>query len=193
MSTRRELPELPSGGPIIVGVDGSAPSVLAVRWAVDEGRRRGCPVVAVMAWQPDPAVAGPQPVLALPYKPSESTRQRYAAVLDEAVSAAVAGTREPLPAQETLIGWAPQVLAERAAGASLLVLGSHGRNWLAEKILGSVSGYCVRHAPCPVVVIPALLTEPVKAAEPAAEKSARAAHDRNVVHATVPATPGPLL
>ena len=35
---------------IIVGVDGSAGSERALRWAVEEGRFRGAEVRAVMAW-----------------------------------------------------------------------------------------------------------------------------------------------
>jgi hypothetical protein len=63
-----------------------------------------------------------------------------------------------------------------AADADLLVVGRQGHSWLAEKLLGSVSAYCVRHATCPVVIIPAHKT---------VEQ-----HERHVVAA--PATPGPL-
>ena len=37
-------------GTIIVGVDGSAAAAEALRWAVDEGGRRGWEVEAVLAW-----------------------------------------------------------------------------------------------------------------------------------------------
>jgi nucleotide-binding universal stress UspA family protein len=41
-------------------------------------------------------------------------------------------------------------------GASALVLGSRGRGGLKRALLGSVSDYVVRNAPCPVVVIGAV-------------------------------------
>jgi len=40
-----------------------------------------------------------------------------------------------------------------AEGASIAVVGSHGRGSLGRLLLGSVSDHVVRHAPCPVVVI----------------------------------------
>ena len=38
-------------------------------------------------------------------------------------------------------------------GAAVLVVGSRGRGGLKRAVLGSVSDYLVRNAPCPVVVI----------------------------------------
>jgi nucleotide-binding universal stress UspA family protein len=38
--------------------------------------------------------------------------------------------------------------------ADLMVLGSHGRSGLERALLGSVSEHVVRHAPCPVLVVP---------------------------------------
>jgi len=49
-------------------------------------------------------------------------------------------------------GQAAEVLLQAARGADLLVVGSRGRGGFAAA-LGSVSRYCVRHAPCPVVVV----------------------------------------
>jgi nucleotide-binding universal stress UspA family protein len=44
-------------------------------------------------------------------------------------------------------------VAERL-GVDVVVVGSHGRTGLARIFLGSVSEHVVRHAPCPVLVIP---------------------------------------
>jgi Universal stress protein family len=41
-----------------------------------------------------------------------------------------------------------------AQATDLLVVGSHGHSSLVNALLGSVSAECVRHATCPVVVIP---------------------------------------
>ena len=37
--------------------------------------------------------------------------------------------------------------------ADAVVVGSHGRGLLKQMVLGSVSDYVVRHAPCPVLVV----------------------------------------
>jgi len=39
-------------------------------------------------------------------------------------------------------------------GCDLIVMGSHGRKTLSRWLLGSVAEYVVRHAPCPVMVVP---------------------------------------
>jgi nucleotide-binding universal stress UspA family protein len=44
------------------------------------------------------------------------------------------------------------VVAEEI-GADLVVVGSHGRGFLKQLMLGSVSEHVVRHAPCPVLVV----------------------------------------
>jgi nucleotide-binding universal stress UspA family protein len=45
------------------------------------------------------------------------------------------------------------VVVDAAEGADLLVVGNRGHGGLAEALLGSVGQYCVRHAPCPVVIM----------------------------------------
>lgn len=44
--------------------------------------------------------------------------------------------------------------AARSSAADLIVVGSHARGALKAALLGSVSSDVVRHAPCPVVVVP---------------------------------------
>jgi len=62
--------------------------------------------------------------------------------------------REGKPAEAIL-----KVAGEVAAGlsdpeSSLIVMGTNGRNDLMERLLGSVAENVVRHAACPVLVIP---------------------------------------
>lgn len=49
--------------------------------------------------------------------------------------------------------WREIVRAADELGATLLVIGSHGKRSLAELILGSTVENATKHAPCPVLVV----------------------------------------
>jgi nucleotide-binding universal stress UspA family protein len=79
-------------------------------------------------------------------------------VLDTSVEKAV-GTASDVPVEKRLVAHRPApALTHAAEGAALLVVGSHGRGELPGMQLGSVAGYCVHHAPCPVLVFRAAHT-----------------------------------
>jgi nucleotide-binding universal stress UspA family protein len=54
--------------------------------------------------------------------------------------------------------------AAKAAGADLLVMGTHGRRGFQRLILGSVAERCVRQATLPVLLVPAAAGAPADAA-----------------------------
>jgi hypothetical protein len=58
------------------------------------------------------------------------------------------------------------VLVERFQGAAALVLGNRDHVGIDRLLVGSVSHYCLSHASCPVVAVPAT---PVRV--PAAERA----------------------
>jgi nucleotide-binding universal stress UspA family protein len=145
-------------GTIAVGVDGSAPSLAALRWAADEARLREARLVAVHAWAHSPLVAVPGPGLAPLPEPDlpgqvEALREAAAAELDDALSEAFAG-EPPVEIERKLVeGPAGEVLERESASADLVVVGSRGRSALAAALLGSVSEHVAGHAACPVVVV----------------------------------------
>jgi nucleotide-binding universal stress UspA family protein len=105
----------------------------------------------------------------------EAERARADEVLATAVDA-VRGPALTVPiATEVLEGDPAQKLAEAARDADLLVVGSRGHGHLRHAVLGSVSEGCVRHATCPVVVLPVPHEESVHVTELAkAEQRAQA-------------------
>ncbi|HZT64489.1 MAG TPA: universal stress protein [Acidimicrobiales bacterium] len=136
---------------IVVGIDGSDASRLALRWAWDEAALRGAELHVVHACT-YPVVSGfgavmpplPAPGLIL----GEAERmvdQQLEEVLGEA-----AGDRV---VREVVFGTASGVLVEASKGADLLVVGARGRGGFTGLLLGSVSQQCVHHARCPVVVL----------------------------------------
>jgi nucleotide-binding universal stress UspA family protein len=129
-------------GRIVVGVDGSAGSVTALRWAAEEAARRGVPLLAVAAYRRNldlmPALGARDPA------------QVAQDMLAGAIEAAGAGDVETLAVE----GPAAVRLEQLAADADLLVVGTRGRGPAGAALLGSVSMHCVSHATCPVVVVP---------------------------------------
>lgn len=136
---------------IVVGVDGSEGSIVALRWALDEAKLREATVDAVHTWE-HPYVGELAGMAAYPV---EGDELEHAArdVLTTSIERAGPTTArvEPILAY----GSAPSVLLDTAKGADLLVVGSRGRGGFAGLLLGSVSQQCVHHAPCPVVIVPA--------------------------------------
>ncbi len=153
-------------GPIVVGVDGSAGSVAALRWALAEAHLRGAPLRLVHAYQLPYHLAGDSAVGLGPAAPvgyASQDLERLRESLEQAARRALAGTLERADGeavdgieveQKIVEGPAAQILIEAGRGAALLVLGSRGRGGFAGLLLGSVSQQCAQHPPCPVVILP---------------------------------------
>ena len=81
--------------------------------------------------------------------------------LDTAIKEA--GDGGPVDVRSVIVyGHPAQALVEASAGAQLLVVGSRGHGGFVGMLLGSVSGYVIAHASCPVLVI----RHPVSASAP---------------------------
>lgn len=156
---------------IVVGVDGSAGSDAALRWALAEGRLRGARVRVVSAYQvpqlPVDGVAfGAPGVLTSASSSDEVDRLRVAAedeakrVSADALMRAGAAAEGIAAEPAALEGPPAETLIEAGRGAELLVVGSRGRGGFAGLLLGSVSQQCAQHPPCPVVILPPEESEP---------------------------------
>lgn len=158
--------------PVVVGVDGSTAAQAALRWAVEDARRRGCRVDAISAWHSDRGmVIGPMPTEVGMRLSPETVRAEQQAMLDQSVA-----ELDGVEIRRILFEGDPRTaLVEASKSAELIVVGNRGHGPITEAILGSVSSYCVHHAACPVVVIREAKVEE----EP---------HE-----APLPLTPGPLL
>src|SRR5918996_1945776 len=145
-------------GTIVVGVDGSAPSLAALRWAADEAKLRDARLVAVHAWvfiPPAPLAEpglGPIPAADLPAQleaQRDAAEAEFRAEIEEAFSGA-----PPVEIERKLTEEDPrEALEKESKSADLVVIGSRGRSGIAAALLGSVSKHVVDHAACPVVVI----------------------------------------
>jgi nucleotide-binding universal stress UspA family protein len=136
---------------VVVGVDGSETSLKALRYAVEEGKRRGWGVRAVHAWAmpPDLATLGGF-VLDVDRGKLEQAHRK---VLDDAVEGV--GDTGGVEIERVMVeGQAAERLLEAAGAEDVLVVGSRGLGGFANLMLGSISQECARHARCPLVIVP---------------------------------------
>ncbi|KRE72786.1 universal stress protein [Arthrobacter sp. Soil762] len=132
---------------IVVGVDGSAPSRVALEWAVDEARRRNGEVQAVTAWQFPTVTVGMEGLVQDPEVFSQAARRLQEETLKRVDSTGV------LVNGEVVQGGAASVLLQAAEKADLVVVGSRGLGGFTGLLLGSVSAQLVHHSPSPVLVV----------------------------------------
>jgi nucleotide-binding universal stress UspA family protein len=135
---------------VVVGVDGSAESVAALRWAARYATATGARVRALLAWHYPGAAGGPPTG-----KAPEAIHDQTDAEMHETLDAAIAKAGQEAAGVEkgTAYGHPAQVLIEASEEAGLLVVGRHGHGAFSGMLLGSVSIHCVTGAHCPVVVI----------------------------------------
>jgi BASS family bile acid:Na+ symporter len=138
-------------GPVVVGVDGSPGSELAVEYAMEATTRHGLQLVAVHVTDKGSASGlrsgGGGFAVAAP--------DRATGLL--AISAALKAGRSEFPAVEVRevveTGSPAERLLAECSDAALLVVGSRGHGGFAGLLLGSVGRAVLEAAACPVAVV----------------------------------------
>ncbi|MFF4113234.1 universal stress protein [Streptomyces sp. NPDC001714] len=135
--------------PLVVGVDGSDGSLLAVDWAADEAARHDLPLRLVYASRWERYEAG---------VPSDGTERPPERVLAEhIVASAVERAAQRGPDVKVTADILPddpvRALLHEGDDAHALVTGSRGRGELTGLLLGSVGLAVAAKARCPVVVV----------------------------------------
>jgi nucleotide-binding universal stress UspA family protein len=143
-------PQNPASGRIVVGVDTSEASTRALRFACEFARATGDKVTVLHAWHPPTVVmdrSGYLPPISADLLPeAESTLGRI-------VEQARTDHPDVDIAGEIYSGLAERGLIDASQSASLIVMGSRGRDVVSEVVLGSVSRYVLHKAHCPVTVV----------------------------------------
>ncbi len=139
---------------IVVGVDGSDHSRMAVEWAVKEAGIRQAPLtvlsvhpVALSSWTGAP----------INFPTDQPEENKLHAVVQELTDKVVGQVGGPKPSSvtvRTVSGGPALELINASEDADVLVVGSRGTGGFARLVLGSVSTQVVQHAHCPVVVVP---------------------------------------
>lgn len=131
---------------VAVGVDGSAGSRRALRWAASYARATGARVRAVRAWS---YLDQPAERFDPGWGEGDARKGLEADLAD--LGDELAGIEvEPL----VVCDLAASALLAAAEDADLVVVGSRGLGGFEGLLLGSVSSQVAHHARCPVVVVP---------------------------------------
>jgi nucleotide-binding universal stress UspA family protein len=143
---------------ILVGIDGSANSEAAVRWAADEAVMRNITLTLIHVlstpeggWQGWGLSTTP-----LPGDLGKLQEQYAWQLIDDALKiikdSATANNRLTINS-EVLLSPVVPTLVDLAKDAEMIVVGGQGRSALRRLLLGSVITGLIHHAHCPVAVI----------------------------------------
>jgi nucleotide-binding universal stress UspA family protein len=138
---------------ILVGIDGSVHSQLALEWAAKEAalRKTSLTVLTVYHgvagfWGGTLHYAGDEALVEKARQAAQAETDKTLASLGDARPTSVTVRAvEGIPAEEIL---------NAGADADLIVLGSRGGGGFSRLLLGSVSAHVVEHAQVPVTILP---------------------------------------
>ncbi|TDN91605.1 universal stress protein [Microbacterium sp. BK668] len=131
---------------VLVGVDGSASSVEALRYADGVSKALGRPLEVITTWV-SPMSGGYYSRGEWPPEDDAQAAQR------DAIATVFGDTPPPRLSARVVPGPAASTLIEESKTAGMLVLGSRGHGGFAGMMLGSVSSACAHHAHCPVLIV----------------------------------------
>ncbi|MES4891578.1 universal stress protein [Streptomyces sp. NPDC096012] len=139
----------PADLPVVVGIDGSEPSMRAVDWAADEAALRGASLRLVYAslWERYEGMSLAHDL----GKPSEEV------MAEDIVETAERRAHHRQPGVKVTTDVLPEEagygLIRETHSALATVLGCRGRSGVTEALLGSVSLTVAGHAHCPLIVV----------------------------------------
>jgi nucleotide-binding universal stress UspA family protein len=147
---------------IVVGVDGSPVSKVAVGWAARDAALRKVPLAVVTVLDPPivnypvSAMSFPETWMPMPPEYLQWQQDEGRKVVNDALKTVEDSAKQVGPidvSSELMTGLAVPTLVELSKDAEMVVVGSHGRGGFTGMLLGSVSIGLVHHGHCPVAVI----------------------------------------
>jgi nucleotide-binding universal stress UspA family protein len=144
------MPEPVTQSVIVVGVDGSPASKVAVDWAARDAAMRNVPLTLAHAISPTVAAG-----LGTPMPPglAQWQKARGRQIIDDARKVVEQSGGPAQVDSELLFSGPVSGLVDMSKDADLIVVGCRGHGALRSRLLGSVSAGLVGHAHCPVAVI----------------------------------------
>ncbi|MET7403080.1 universal stress protein [Dactylosporangium sp. NPDC005572] len=136
---------------VVVGVDGSKPSLDAVDWAAADASRRARPLHIMNAFVQPMVYAPLAPTVIAPYE--EGLQEVSTQLLTEAAARAEAAAPGVRVTTATAVQSAAPALIEASEHAGVVVVGNRGLGGFTGLLLGSVGVQLAADAHCPVVIV----------------------------------------
>ncbi|HET6877481.1 MAG TPA: universal stress protein [Jatrophihabitans sp.] len=134
---------------VLVGVDGSAQSVLALQWAASLAESLDCALHVITIWDLPVFIGDAGAYVPDNWDPEGNARRAVEAAVDDVFT-----DGRPTGLRVSVCrGNAARTLIDASGSARMLVLGSRGHGGFAGLLLGSVSANCAERAHCPVLVV----------------------------------------
>ena len=135
---------------VVVGVDGSESSALAIAYAFEQARSRGVGLTVLHAWRLDHIEGASASAIWTVDWPTFAHGEQIL------VAESLAGWLEKYPdvavRQHSLRGLPVEALIRASENACLVVVGTRGRGGFGGLLLGSVSQGVMHGASCPVAI-----------------------------------------
>ena len=136
---------------IVIGLDLSSSARVALDWAAEQARATGRTLRAINVINASATYSMAMGGVAVPIEPSEMDAPHR-----DAVAAIFKSVQPELGWQlKFFSGEAGPILVAESVGAAMLVVGTKEHVGIGRLMAGSVSHYCLSHAQCPVVAVPA--------------------------------------
>ncbi|BBY83687.1 universal stress protein [Mycolicibacterium pulveris] len=138
---------------IVVGVDGSSTSKVAIAWAAQEAALRGATLTLVNVINP---IITTSPHVPLPVDLQQWHQEMVGHYIEDAVKLVDEQATDRRPAKvnsEVFFGATVPTFVDISETADMIVVGNRGRGAVSRLLLGSVTSGLVHRARCPVAVI----------------------------------------
>lgn len=145
----QQAPIEPPSGRVVVGVDGSASSLDALRWAATWAGALGLGVYAVCVYPMDAYSEKPRLTEAESVHPIDETLDALRVLAQQ-----ISREEHADAVSDVVVGHPAEKLIDVVSDEFALVVGRTGHSTFEHVVFGSTSRSCATHSPVPVVVVP---------------------------------------
>jgi nucleotide-binding universal stress UspA family protein len=139
---------------IVVGIDGSPNSELALDWAMRQAAAVHAPLMVITVHEVPKSYWGGIPVIGPADGPLLEKLRQAAEEMTQKAADQLGDARPPSVTVRAVNGFVARELVDASQDADLVVVGARSSSVLGRLLIGSVSSEVVQHSACPVVIVP---------------------------------------